>query len=380
MEFLTVLINQISLIKVLNIKKYLSKNQESKKGLWKLKDIIDLVQKEPEPRIIWNGIPEASTGLITGVAKTGKTTFAENLALNFSIGRNYFFNYQNDLPPTKVLYLSLEESYRIRARRNKDQIADFNKKELELFEENFISTPPDFLEYINTEKDWQTLSNYITESNAEIVFIDSLSHMVVGEIERSAVFQEFDQNFRKYIKSLKKTIIVVHHNTKGNNKPIDMSCIAGSRYVTQEFEYAIGLAKSPYNVNYMCMLYNKYFECDDSLAYIYTINQNKWLEFKESKTKFGLYGNNLSQDGRRDDTNKKIVYDFLVNQTNKGNQNISTSEIKHSLLVSDNSSMSLDTMHNSIKKLIAEKKISKLKRGVYTLGSQEAEKGVNDGK
>ncbi len=356
------------------------KKYEEKTRLFTLKEIIDLVQKEPEPRIIWNRIPEGSTGLITGVAKTGKTTFAENLALNLSIGRKHFFNYKNDLPATKILFISLEESYKIRARRNLEQISDFTEKELVLLQQNFISTPPNFLEYLNSKKDWQTLSDYILESKAEIVFIDSLSHMVVGKIEESSVFQKFDQNFRKYIKTLNKTVIVVHHNTKGNYKPIDMSCVAGSRYVSQEFEYAIGLAKNQHNVNYMCMLFNKHFECDDSLAHVYEITENRWVKYIESKNKHSLYNTSSKQDGRKDDTNKKIVYDFLVNQNIKGNQNISTSEIKHSLVVGENSSMSLDTLHNSINKLVEERKIIKPKRGVYSLNSKENEKGVNDEK
>ena len=39
-------------------------------------DQIVRVLKEPQPVTLWDGIIEGSVGLITGVAKTGKTTFA----------------------------------------------------------------------------------------------------------------------------------------------------------------------------------------------------------------------------------------------------------------------------------------------------------------
>jgi hypothetical protein len=55
-------------------------------------DQINEVMKEPIPKVIWGGIPEGSLGLITGVAKTGKTTFAENLAFSIAVGRKKCFD------------------------------------------------------------------------------------------------------------------------------------------------------------------------------------------------------------------------------------------------------------------------------------------------
>jgi KaiC/GvpD/RAD55 family RecA-like ATPase len=48
-------------------------------------DLIKRVESEPEPNFLWHGIPEGSKGLIAGVAKTGKTTLAENLAMSLSV-------------------------------------------------------------------------------------------------------------------------------------------------------------------------------------------------------------------------------------------------------------------------------------------------------
>ena len=72
---------------------------------------------------MWNGIPEGSTGLITGVAKTGKTTFAENLAISLSVGKKEFYGCNMDGIPKKILFINLEENYRIFSRRNEKQIA-----------------------------------------------------------------------------------------------------------------------------------------------------------------------------------------------------------------------------------------------------------------
>jgi len=339
-------------------------------------DLIKKVEKTPEPDFIWKGIPVGSKGLITGVAKTGKTTFAENLAISAAVGRKSFFGSKMDGKPKKVLFINLEESVRLRSRRNSKQIKRLNKEELKLFSDNYYSTPSDFPEFLNSEDDWKKVSEYIEAVGPDILFIDSISRMCVGEIERSIVAQNFVQKFNEYIMKFDVTTIVIHHNTKGNDNPISQDNIAGSRFILQEFEFAYGLANVPTEKggNYGCMLYNKHITKDDTTAEVYTLDESGWITKLDECNKFSLYKSNPKSDGRFDDSNSNVIYDYILNQDSQGNHNVSTKDMKSEFVFSEDNTMSLDTYHRSVNRLMDEDKIQKVSRGVYSLKSNSTGK------
>jgi len=143
-------------------------------------DIINRVKSEPEPNFIWHGIPVGSKGLITGVAKTGKTTLAENLAISLSVGKKEFLGFELDGIPKKVLFINLEESYKLHGRRNAKQISKLTDIERQAFGENYMCAPDGFPEFLITDEDWSMVRDCIIDSKAEVVFIDSLTHMFDG--------------------------------------------------------------------------------------------------------------------------------------------------------------------------------------------------------
>lgn len=329
-------------------------------------DLIRKVKNEPRPRMIWDGIPEGSMGLITGVAKTGKTTFAENLAMSLSIGRKEFFGKPLSGKPKKVLFINLEESYRIKSWRNEKQVSEFSEEEFELFCENYISTPIDFPEFLIEEADWEKLRNYILESKAEIIFIDSLTHMFTeGSIERSSDANKFVQKLNIYLKPLNKTFVIIHHNVKGNEKPIEQDNIAGSRVILQKFHYAYGFAHIPKGGSYTCMLNNKFISCDSSKATVYRIDENNWVTSVSTTNKFELYKDTFISDGRKHSINQDLVYEYVESQTSQGSPNILTSNLMNSFV--DTSIMSRDTLHQCLNRLQNSEKIIKVKKGVYKL-------------
>jgi len=343
-------------------------------------DLINKIKTEPEPKYLWKGIPEGSIGLIAGVAKTGKTTFAENLAISLSIGKKEFFGYKMDGIPRKVLFINLEESYKLRSRRNRNQVSKLSRDEFELFCKNYISTPDEFPTFLNKEEDWIILKDYINASEAEIVFIDSLSHMLVGEIEKSSVAQQFIQTFKAYLGSLNKTIIVVHHNVKGNDRPSDQDHIAGSRFILQNFEFALSLSNIPTQIggNYACMVYNKHIEKDDTTAYLYRMSNNGWVELLGTDNKFNLYRSNKFKadtenriDGREDATNRNLLYNYMLSQYNQGSTDISTGELKGIFVKNKPSAMSNDTFHKAINKLVDIGKVKKDGKGIYNVTINE---------
>jgi len=334
-------------------------------------DIIKKVESEPEPKFLWHGIPEGSKGIITGVAKTGKTTLAENLAISLSAGKKEFMGYPLIGEPQKVLFINLEESQRLYGRRNLKQISELSESELNLFNENYLCAPSTFPEFFTTDKDWNCLRDTIIASKAKVVIIDSLTHMFDGEIEKSNPAKKFIEKLRATFKDLGVTLIVVHHNTKGNNSPITQDNIAGSRVILQEFEFAIGLANVPTGAggSYMCMLYNKHIEKDDTTAFLYKMNEKGWINVVGKTNKFELYRDNF--DGRASSVNKDAVFKYIENQVSQGSQDsmtVKTSSLSQKFVQSG--IMSKDTLHQSLNKLVADGLIVKEGRGSYILSKK----------
>ncbi len=328
-------------------------------------DLIKIVREEPEPNFLWKGIPEKSMGLITGVGKTGKTTFAENLGISIAVGRTEFFGEKLLGEPKKVLFVNLEESYRVRSRRNYRQIQRLCKNELKLFQENYLSTPQKFLEYVNSDSDWEYLRDYISLSEAEVVIIDSLTHMFKGQIEQSEAARNFTEKLKIYLRSLDKTFIIVHHNIKGNEKPIDQDSIAGSRVILQEFEFALGLANIPTSQggNYACMLFNKHIENDSTRAILYKMESDGWINEIGEDNKFNLYKNSTKKDWRENSTNSELILDYFQSQTSQDSPVFSSSTLMSEFVKTKK--MSKDTMYRSLDKLSEENVIARLGRGEY---------------
>jgi hypothetical protein len=345
----------------------------------KASDLILRVESEPEPTILWNGIVEGSKGLFVGLSKTGKTTMAENLAISIAVGRVEYLDFPLSGIPKKILFVNLEESYGLRTRRNIKQISKLTTSERTHFDENYLSIPPDdFPEFINSEEDWIKLRECIIDSEADVIFIDSLSHLVKGQIESSEVCIKFVRTFREHISALKKTIIIIHHNVKGNDKPITQDSIAGSRIVCQEFEYALGMSNIPTENGgkYLCMLYNKYIETDDTKAILYKINEENWLEKQGEANKYHLYST-TKPDKRQDSTNKDLIYNYF--QSSQGSQSILSADLMKMFVSNDSKTMAKDTLYALLKKLTAEGKIERLEKGVYKLKREnEDEKGEGE--
>ncbi|MCM4162156.1 MULTISPECIES: AAA family ATPase [unclassified Arenibacter] len=343
-------------------------NEEGRIVVVKAIDLINKVKEEPEPSFLWKGIPEGSTGLITGVGKTGKTTFAENLAISLSVGKKEFFGFPMDGVPRKSLFINLEESYRVKSRRNIRQIASLTPAELDLFASNYLSTPLDFPQYLNTENDWELMRNYIIASEAEVVFIDSLGHMCIGEIEKSLIAQNFTKTFKEYLGNLNKTLIIVHHMTKGSDKPIDQDSIAGSRFIAQEFDYAYGLAHVPRATggSYACLLYNKYIEKDDTTSYLYKMSNDGWVEYLSTENKYNLYKDSRI-DGRANSTNNDLIYKYVKSKASQGSQTITSQEFMENFV--SNNTMSKDTLYKKIGHQIQDGLIERKEgnEGVYKI-------------
>lgn len=334
----------------------------------KAMDLIKKFENEPEPVEIWNGIVEGSKGLFVGVSKTGKTTFAENFAISLAVGSPSFYGKEIKGGPKKVLFINLEENPRMRSSRLRKQISRLDSQEMVLFGENYLTPTLDFIESVNSDKDWKILRDCIEESDAEIIVIDSLTHLFQGQIESSQECVKFVNKFREYVTSSGKTIIVIHHNTKGNDRPIEQDNIAGSRVILQEFEYALGFANIPNGKNkYSCMLFNKYAEVDSSVATVYKIDKDRWIENVSEIEKSVLYDSRVKIDYREDSTNKDLIYNYIQSQSSLGSQTVRSADLMKTFVLNDPKTMARDTLFKSLEKLRNEGKIENQGMGKYQL-------------
>ena len=312
-------------------------------------DQIQDLKNEPEVKVLWEGISEGTFGLLCGVAKTGKTTFAENLAISLSVGRTEYFGKKMNGVPRKVLFVNMEESWKIRGRRNTKQLNELSVAELDLYRENYMTVPKDFPEFLNNENDWEYLRDYIAEANPDVIFIDSLTHMFSGEIEKSANCVNFVQKFKKYVTCFGKTVIVIHHNVKGNDKPIDQNNVAGSRVILQSFQFAYGFANIP---------------------------MGGIVATGEKCNKYKLYKDSYKSDGRTDSTNTDLIYNYIesissqVSQPSLSGNRTTTKMLMSEFVENDSRTMSKDTLHKGLLKLEKESKIKREKKGVYILNSK----------
>jgi len=329
-------------------------------------DLINRVNNEPEPIFLWHGVPEGSKGLIAGAPKTGKTTLAENLAISICVGKKQFLGYDLDGVPKRVLFINMEETYKLFSRRNAKQISQLSESEKKLFEDNYMCAPDDFPEFFTKKEDWKLLRELIIDSKAEVVFIDSLTHLFDGEIERSVVATKFIENFRKSIKGLNITIVLIHHTTKDNEGPFIPNKVAGSRVILQEFEYIVGLATIPTSTGgrYLCMGNNKHIAADEDKAILYELNEYGWTDKIGEGNKYNLHKESFS-DGRTNSVNLEIIYNYFESQTSQTSQTITTSVLKEEFV--QNSTMSKETLHQSLNKLIKQGKIIKESQGNYKL-------------
>lgn len=329
-------------------------------------DLINEYEKLPEPKVLWNGIVEGACGLITGVGKTGKTTFSENLAIALAVGKKDFFGYKLDGIPRKVLFFNLEEKLWRIGRRNKAQISALNPTELKNFKNNYIVGPTDFPEFLNEDDNWNDLSDYIKDVNPDVLFIDSLTHMCIGEIEKSHSAQNFIQLFKEHISILEKTTFIIHHNTKGNDKPMTQDNIAGSRIIIQEFDFALGFGNIPTakGGTYSTMLYNKDAEKSNNNAIIYSFDDNYRVQRLKEDNIFNLY-KDTKIDGRKDDSTKIMINEFIDSKASQGSQTISITEFKDEFV--ENSTMSKQTLHDNLNSIMKEGYIERENKGVYKI-------------
>lgn len=268
----------------------------------------EMFKTMPQKKMLWNGVVEKSFGLVFGPAKSGKTIFCENLAVSLAIGRNHFFDYALEGVPKKVLFIGLEESFENRMDRNLLQFDSLSEEEKLLMDDNFEVQELDFPKFVITKENWDNLYQMIENSQAEVVFIDSITRINHGKLEDGKTAEEIMSKLRSISQELNITLFAIHHTPKLHGNMITMDSIKGSGVFAQESDFAIGISRTEKKHRYMKNVFFRYVSDDDEFVKEFEINENAWLNVTGEVEEEEILNRN---DRRRAQDKRDIVQNFF---------------------------------------------------------------------
>lgn len=288
--------------------------ESSKESFLTLEEMLEMHKNRPKPKYLFSGVKEKSFGLIFGPSKSGKTIFCENLAMSLACGMKEFFGYTLDGIPKKVLFVGLEEFWENRIERNKKQFDSLSECEQHLIAKNYLFQPIDFISKIIKDEDWKALEQMITDSKAEVVFIDSITRMNPGKLENSADAEKVMQKLREICYNTGVTLICIHHTPKMGENVINMDSIKGSSVFAQESDFAIAVTQTPKKIRYVKNVFFRYAPDDDETVKEFSIDSSTWLNFLRDVDEMELINR---KDRRRKDGNREKVVEYLDENTCK---------------------------------------------------------------
>lgn len=325
------------------------------KSILSLGELLQMDHKEPQEEMLWSGIKQGSFGFVFGPSKSGKTIFTENMAMSIAAGKQSFFNEDLKCANNKVLFISLEEFWRARAKRQTLQLNAFNEKQREIILKNYMTQNIDFPKHIISGNEFDVLKDAIEESEASVVIIDSLSRFGSGQIEDSKVAKEIVLPLRDLSYDLGITTMLIHHSTKSYGKVISMESMAGSRIIAQEADFLIGIAKSSDNTRYLRKVAFRYAPDDYDTVTTFTIDNNCILNIAGEES-FNEIASRY--DGRFGSYHKKQLFEYVQNSTCP----VSIGEI---MAYSDELGISKRTVYDQLKNLKAQGYVENTSKGMY---------------
>jgi len=336
------------------------KEEKIKKGKNYLtfKEMVAEYETRPKTKYLWSGIKEKSFGLVFGPSKSGKTIFCENLAMSIAIGAKEFFGYELDGIPKKVLFVGLEEFWLNRIERNKKQFNSLDENEKELLENNYRLQGITFSKRITSDENWNDLEIAIRGSEAEVVFIDSVTRMNPGKLEDSNTAEGIMQRLRDVCYGLGITLICIHHTPKIGDNAIIMDSIKGSAVFAQESDFAIGIHCTSKKNRYMKNVFFRYAPDDDEVVKEFEIGNDTWLNHLADVDEMEI----LERTDRRRNTGNK---DFMLSYFDQNpSMTYSTMELvdyfKSELPIQDRQ------IKSYLKDLVTDGKVVNPERGQYS--------------
>ena len=343
------------------------KHEFAKKGVVTLDILIKRNQSEPPTEFIWSGIKKQSFGFVFGPSKSGKTTFAENLAMCLAAQLPEYFGKPITPADYNVLFISLEEFWKSRTDRNTKQVERMN---------NLTSDTGWIKKYhvvtelvprqIASDADWKEIEKMIVESKANVVFIDSLTRLYEGGIEESSLAKKVAMRLLDLKTKLNITLIVIHHTTKALGKALTQDSMAGSRILAQEADFLLGISKSLASKRYFKEVVFRYCPEQSDTVSMFEIDNCQWLVKVAELPESALL---KDTDGREDDTNPEMIYNFIHEKTLSEQGRATTKELMAEFVTPK--TMSRQTLYSSIDKLAIAKRVDNSVKGIFKSIPQE---------
>jgi len=328
-----------------------------------LGELIARVANEPPLKFIYSGIKENSVGTVFGPSKSGKTMFCENLGMAVAAGMDNFLGLPINIENRKVLIISFEEHYTGRTERNIKQIDKLHTAYGSDWVKNYIVANENMPTYLSSNKEWQIVQDVIKQYKPGLVILDSITRMCEG-IEESKAAQDFTKRLRHLSQTTNSTIIAIHHTHKMYGQQISIDTIAGSRVIAQELDFMIGINRTMDGKRYMKDVAFRYAPCDSDEVKTFIIDDNCWLNLTGQADEVKLLA---AMDGRKDETNRTKVLEFIAQQIDSGNEDVSSETLEANFL--DTKIMSKGTLYSCLKKLEKDKKIVKVEKGKYKMAA-----------
>lgn len=325
-----------------------------------IESVEDVRRRGPIP-LIWCGIKVGSFGYVFGPSKCGKTTFCENFGMSLVSGKEEFLGQPILKKRYRVLFISLEEYENQRGDRHNRQIQALTSPELL---KDFLVIEDEFPKFFTKDNEWNDLSELINDSKADIVFIDSLTHMSSGDVERSDTGREMCKHLKKIAFDCGITMIVIHHTPKLNGGLMTIDSLAGSHVFAQEADFIIGINRiESLNKNngtrYVKEVASRYRREDNEKVIKFTINDDMWLESQGLIRESCFYE---KSDRRRDDTNLNDVRTLIREFTETTGETLFKSK---DILDVAESDMHKSTYHKHLDTLINTGEILRTSKGEY---------------
>lgn len=177
-------------------------------------DLVDLVD-QPIPYLIWPVVVAGSLTIIQGAPKGGKSSFALFLAL---CATKNIWPTPDRLAadrPLRVLYLAWEDPKIMMAKRLALYLTGLGLSKKELPPELVFLFAPSV--FVNQEQGTANLIAAIQETKADIVVIDTLSHIHGADDENDSVAMTVPmKNLARIAQETQAAILFAHHTGKGS--------------------------------------------------------------------------------------------------------------------------------------------------------------------
>jgi RecA-family ATPase len=175
-------------------------------------------------------------------------------------------------------------------------------------EANYLYQSIDFSKLVIRLEDWKTLHKTIADSEAEVVFIDSITRMNHGNLEDSVTAEKIMVRLRTIAQDLNITLFAIHHTPKMFGKPIGIDSIKGSSTFAQEADFAIGINRTDKSYRYMKNVFFRYASDDDEFVKEFITPESTWLQYIDEVDENDII--QRSDRRRKDDKRDDIVNCF----------------------------------------------------------------------